>query len=430
MKHLHFIFYFVLLSVAAILSCCPKTAIAANKSLTGSISTRESFDSNVNRDPNGEEPGWATFLSPAISFSLLDTHNSFTLNYAPRFTYYNYRNKYTINHSLRLSGNKRFTNNLSVTVNESYTVSSTSFIDEPGSSSAENRLLDETRVRERIRTNTVSTSIENTYGNNRTFSLGYTNNVLRGESAATDDYIRHNLHCTVSHGFSQQWQANTSLNYTKGDFEQSEDLTTLQPGLRINYHPTPHTTLYGGYKFTDTNYETVTSKDYQIQSVSLGWQHGIDQLTSLGMSAGYSAADRGNFTNGAFNYSLQANRDTTWGSVSLNGAGGFDELQFNGANDGLSRFWSLATSLTFKPAEKITADLHASFRQNNFIELAQNNLEKTYTAGGGLTFQYWRWFTLSCRYSYEQLDTDLQTNEFTDHRFYVQLTWSKEMWRW
>ena len=56
--------------------------------------------------------------------------------------------------------------------------------------------------------------------------------------------------------------------------------------------------------------------------------------------------------------------------------------------------------------------------------------EKTYAAYVNLSYRFWRWFYVSGRYYYVNVDRDLNGADSEEHRFFITLGASRELYRW
>jgi opacity protein-like surface antigen len=227
------------------------------------------------------------------------------------------------------------------------------------------------------------------------------------------------------------WGFETFYSYIKGDFDESEDRTIHNPGLRINYRRTPQSTLYGNYVLRDTSFSGNLREDYKINDVSLGIDHDINPETNVLLAVGYSRVDRSiSDDEDDFNGTITLTRVMQRGSFNIEGRGGFDQSDFSGADNGLSRFWLIWGSLNHQISEKSIVDVFAGVRNDDYFERITDPEEKAYYGGGGLRYAFARWFTLALRYNYVQFEVEDPTRDYVDHRFYVALEAAKELWHW
>lgn len=425
----HSTHYFTLLFFLIFLTP-PNVHAARETNITGSIALRQSYDSNIDRTDSNTRSEWTSTLAPALTLTSSGRDDHISFSYEPGFVFNHRTDEDRIDHHLSLDADKNLSAHWRTAIHDSFTRSDDTLSAE-GTEPAEGDVaLSENRERARFRTNSFSATTEFQYAQESLLSLGYSHQMLDNDDSDLGDYRRHNPNMSISHRFNHQWRSDLSYGFTKGNFDLSNDIKTHDSSLRVNYQMTPANTIFGNYGFTKTNYEN-NPDDYTVQSGSLGWGHDFSQFTTLQVSGGTSYADReiGANESGA-TYSFSLNRELQHGSFSFTGDGGFDELHYNGTSDGISRFWSLQGALTYQLLEKVSSSINGLFREDNYLERAPEEKEKTY--GGGITFSYafHRWYTLSLNYMYRHLDADIDVNDYDDHRLFLALAVTKELWRW
>jgi opacity protein-like surface antigen len=403
--------------------------------LTGSISLREGYDSNIYRTQNNEISGWTTTITPALELSSQGEDDTVSIGYAPGFSYDHKRKENEIDHRFFLRGDKDYSKDFHASLRETYIRSSNTFIESETLYIDGERLLREYNRRDRLWTNTVVVQTDYEYAKESFFTLSYANHILEHlttTSLSSDDYMRHNPRAYLSYQINHMWGFAAFYSYIKGDFDVSEDLTSHNPGLRVNYRRTPLSTLFGSYALRDTSYTGILREDYRIHDVSLGIDHEINPATNISLSVGYSRVDMSvSKDEDDFNGSISLTKTTQRGSFNISGEGGLDESNFSGADNGLSWFSTAWGSIDYLLTETSNVDVFAGVRMEDYLDRTINNDEKAYYGGGGLSYNFARWFTLSLRYNYLQFEAeDPIRDDYVDHRFYVALGAAKELWRW
>ena len=427
------------LPVVLFMTCfCLLLSEAANarvSSITGSISIREGYDSNIDRTENNEVSGWTTTISPALQLNSQGEFGTVSIGYSPGFSYDHKLKENEIDHRFYLNGVRDLSKKSRASLRETYIRSSNTFIESETLNIDGERLIREYNRTDRLETNTVSVQTDYEYALESLFTLSYANHILNHLTDTTlnrDDYMRHNPAATLSHRINHKWSIEAFYSYIKGNFDVSEDITSHNPGLRINYLRTPLSTLFGSYTLRDTSYEGTQREDYRIHDIALGVDHEINSESSFTLSLGYSRVDRSvSQDEEDFNGSFSLTKETKRGSLRLLARGGFDESQFSGDKQGLSLYSTARGSFDYQLTEKSKVDVFAGIRIDDYSESAIDNDEKAFFGGGGLSVAFARWFTISFRYNYLQLEADDPArDDYVDHRVYVSLAAAKELWRW
>ncbi len=406
-----------------------ETSSSRENILSGSISVRQGYDNNINRTDSDHISRTYTTILPGITLNSRGSNDNFTFDYSIGYTEDNERTDSEIDHYLSLVAEKDVSSQFRIEISEAYTRSDNSYLYAEG---VEREIvLTGDRINDRFWTNEAAIRTDFEYYRDSILSFGYIHNILDNESLTSSDYVRHNPFVELSYRFSPQWSILTTYNYINGNFDFEDDLETHNPSIRLNYRSNPQNLYFGTYEYNETDYDG-TSVDYEVHIGHLGWEHQIDHQTDLVISAG--AAEIDNPNEQAFSYDALLIKRLQRGVLTIEGSGGIDERQFLGENDGdfddLTKFWSAGSTLTFQLAERISSDMNVVYRNDEFINRSPVNTEKSFTAGLGLSWNFYRWFTIATRYSYRQVDADIASDDYDNHRVYVELSAAKELWRW
>ena len=425
--------------VFLILACSclfvPGYTNARVSSLTGSFFIREGYDSNIYRTKNNEVSGWTTTISPRLLYTLQGETDSLSFSYGPGFSHDHKTDKTKVDHQLDLIGDKYFSRVFHASLRETYIRSSNTYL-QPEQLIQEVRLLKDYKTTTRLWTNTVSLQTDYTYGPGGVFRFGYTNYILehltpQTNTNANSNYIRHNPSTSLSYRFNNYFGMLASYGYIKGDFDSAPDLETNNPGLRLNYIYSPNTTFFGSYDFSKTDYSGNQSPpSYKTHAVALGTDHAIDPKTKFSCFAGFARNERQSVSRDAFNFGLNLTKALERGALSFNGNSGFEQANFNGQNDGLSRYWSVGGSLNYQLTEKSNINAYAGYRHDDYLQQTPPEKENAYSGGGGYSFLFARWYTISFQYGYLQVNSNNSANDYIDNRFYIAFGAAKELWRW
>ena len=414
----------------------PEITNARINNLFGGLSIREGYDSNIYRANKDEVSGWATSISPTLSFNSQGKNDTLSFSYGPRFSYDHKSKKKHVDHELDLIGDKNFTKTFHAAVRETYIRSSNTYLEQQVLIDQVLLLKDYNKTN-RLWTNTVSLQTDYTYGPGGVFRLGYTNHILKqlttqANNSPNNEYVRHNPSTSLSYRFNNYWGMLASYRYVRGDFDNAPDLETHNPGLRLNYLYSPKTTFFGHYGYSKTDYTGNLRPSNKTQSVGFGTDHEIDPQTNISFFAGFSRADKKTASRDAFNYGLNLTKKLQKGSLRIDGNGGFDQADFDGTNFGLSRYWSLKGYLDYQLTEKSKLNAYLEYRNDKYLNQIPTAKENAYSGGGGYSFVFARWYTISFQYGYLQVngDNSASAKDYIDHRFYVALGAAKELWRW
>ncbi len=344
-----------------------------------------------------------------------------------------------------------------------------------GSPPAEpDQTLTERFGRRRYWTNTMDAGSEYTYGEDRIINVGYTFDVLRNDDADVGgytDYDRHTGDLLLHHRFNRKWSSEGEASYTRGLFDQpnvaltapagqqaavidSEDLKEYNFRLRGTYDTSSHYHLFTEYGFLGTDYDSSLRQDSDIHNLTLGFNYDISQRLHVTLSGGPSWVVR---DNSSTETDYNAYGGITWdflhGTTTLFAGKSYVQDNFDGRGSGLTDSWDTGVTLNYQLTRNLTAVFSATYThdQRQQLPLAQTVIlvdqeqpvptefnrfeytEKDYDAGASLTYTFLRWYSLTGGYRYYNHDSDLNANgadSYHEHRAYIELAVSKELFRW
>jgi hypothetical protein len=347
--------------------------------------------------------------------------------------------------------------------------------------------LTEQYGRQRYWTNTLDLLTSYDYGRDSTVSGGYTFDVLRNNESddvgGYTDYDRHTGLLALQHRFNRRWIADGDFRYSRGLFDQpdiyvvtvpgeettdlpveqiagegSDDLSEYDFRLRGTYESSAHFHLFTEYSFMSTDYDAEIREDYRVNNLAFGMNYDFTPHLHVTLSGGPSW---GAFENSPTETDYNAYGGITWdylhGSLTFFAEKGYDQENFDGRRSGLTDYWQTGVSLDYQFTPDLTATVSASYTDNRrlqypspqtivIVDDGQDNedllpedfdqveyTEKDYDAGLSLTYTFLRWYSVSSGYRYYKHDTDAVesgTGSYNEHRVFVQLAVTRELFRW
>ena len=247
---------------------------------------------------------------------------------------------------------------------------------------------------------------------------------------------------SISQGLAPRWSAGLSYSYTDAKYDISQNFTSQSGGLNLGYTQSVQDSFSAGVNYSDKNYDEVEISeipeipniysDYYTVRFNLGWTHAFSPHKTLSVSAGpayLNYVDQDDYWTQYFDiiYTSQFKN----GSWFVEANGGFDDRAFDGLNQGVSEYQRAGTGVSWQVAKDVSASLGASMRNDGFLQNPLTSDEKTYNAYANLSYRFWRWFYVSGRYWYVNVvDSDINANDREEHRFFITLGASRELYRW
>ncbi|TKB12072.1 hypothetical protein [Desulforhopalus sp. IMCC35007] len=341
--------------------------------------------------------------------------------------------------------------------------------------------------------NTLDIGTDYTYAQDSVVGLGYTFGVLRNISDDEDgyqDYDRHEGTGRLSYRFNRSWQMETQVGYVKGIYEPTE-ITFIQPEiiqvpvedesdeeegmeteyeeqtvynqseeefsddleeyqflLQLNYDWRTHDRLFSLYSYDATDYESVLREDAAIHEITLGWSHDFSRALHMTLSGGPSFATYDErSTDTGYNAYAGLIWDFQHASLTANSSYGYEFDNFDGDRTGLSQTWRSELGYSYQFSPQLSLSLSTGYeRSDNEEPLATTVLlnlegedttddnvteytEESYDVGLTLSYNFLRWYTVSASYRYADYQSEID-RDYDEHRVYLTLSASKEIFRW
>lgn len=433
------------------------TVSAAVNSLYGGVSLGANYDSNANRTSDNEVDEWETTVSAFIKFTRESQKGALSFGYAPTIKYNERLDDTTLDHRLNIYAYRYLSEQLRFNISDvfvktddlwgQYLSSPATGLDTgrndvpdftPGDDTSQfDSTLSDRLGREKFWQNYFSTNIAYEYTKNSNATLGYNNRILEYDEPDMDNYKYNEPWINLSYWFNPQWNSSISYTYTDAQFDISEDSTSHDVGFTLNHVLSVQDTVFGGLRYFEKNYDTPAAgspadqDDYYLIRANLGWTHAFSPQKSLSMTAGPTYVDMDNddsSTTGFFDVNYMNNFEN--GSWFIRADGGYEDRSFDAVNQGLSEYQRLSGGISWLLAKDLSANLGAYIRRDSYQEAPSNGDEKEFNATAGLRYSFARWYYVSGRYIYNQLNADINSNDYVDHRFFITLGFSKELNRW
>jgi len=341
--------------------------------------------------------------------------------------------------------------------------------------------------RRRYWTNALNLTTDYDYGADRTISAGYTFALLRDDDSGSvggyTDYDRHTGRLSLDHRWNQKWSAEGEVRYSRGLFDEpdifvvtpvveetvqidqvagsgSDDLAEYTFRGRAGYNSTPQLQWFAEYSYLKTDYDAEIREDYQVNNVALGVGYDISRRLHVTLSGGPSWRL---FENSPTENDYNAYAGVTWdywhGTLTFFADKGYDQSNFDGRRSGLTDFWRTGITLDYQLTPALTATISATYRDNQRLQYSTPQTivivdngqpapidllpsaaldrieytEKDSDAGFSLAYNFLRWYTISGGYRYYDHDSDQVeggTGSYDEHRAFIQLAVTKELFRW
>lgn len=445
-------YYIIIASLSVMMAS--STCYAATNLLQGGLSLGANYDSNASRTPVDEIDEWETTLSGFIALTRSVPKGSLIFRYAPTIKYNERTEDTSLDHRLHFNAHRYLTelfkfnlSNLFLKTDDiwgEYLSSTATGIDDGGTDEPGDGTTDRPDPnfsdqigRAELWANYFETSFDYEYSKDSFFTLGYSNRILEYEDNNRDNYLYNNPWVSISYAFNPQWNNNLSYNYLDASFDISEDFKTHRVNYNLNYLYSARNTYFFGLAYYQKDYDRDTAvipferDNYKATRGNLGWTLHYSPKTTFSITAGpsYVEDDSGEeYWTGYFDTSLHSRFKT--GSWFIRADGGLDDRSFDGADQDLSEYQRVSGGVNWWMSKNWSAGLKGYVRTDDFLQNPLESNEIIYNGIASLRYSFARWYFVSARYVYNEVDADIELNSYVDHRVFITLGFSKDLNRW
>ena len=306
----------------------------------------------------------------------------------------------------------------------------------------------ERRGREPYLTNNFRLRASHQFGENDQVYIEYLNRLRRNDDEALpatnrEDSAGHVPSAGLAFWINPQWGLDFVGRYTRGLFEQpdnfvglpSSDFDQWYGSGRLNHRFSKSLTGYFLYAHTymdfDNENELALQLDYQIYAPSIGVDYFIEQDTELLLSVGYFYRDykdpetsSDNVSDWTFNADFI--KTLQKGSYRLSAAGGYDLSYFGNQNRGLTQYYLAGYGVDYFLARQVRVDSFGLYRRNEFIDNIPRRDDDVYRFTAGLSYIPLNWLSIRIAYTYNRVDSNIETNDYTENRGLLTVSFSPE----
>ncbi len=452
------------------------TAAARQTTFNGSVVMGSAYDSNVFQTDNNRTDEWQNSLEAKLALESKGVDSLLSLSYNPIFTHNDRRDTTAKRHDLDLKAQRDISEHWRMTLDNAYSYQDNPYFESNAALSLARqfqraddftqtevvRLLfpeivwepnqltyvlseistryqqatsqDRNTVRNLLNTNggqgrqryfTNDLSLTSIYkfAEDSQLVMGYSLKLLDNRTGIQADKIGHNPTIDLTWRLNKLWLLEAGYNYSYKHFDTTDDSTTNNPHLRASYNFTANNKLTAGFDYENITYDgnTASSTD---QTFSLSWDKGLDQLTAInsGLDLSYNnreaAGDERELA-----VSLGITRRIDRGSISVNGDSSWTASSGTGSWSDLRQAWGLTTTVSYQFRQDLTSTADISYERryawDNQAKTTYNDLK----AGAGLSWNFYRWFSLDINYDYKLLDSDsVYLDDYNEHLITIKLS--------
>ncbi|VAW39513.1 hypothetical protein MNBD_DELTA03-245 [hydrothermal vent metagenome] len=458
------------------------TAAARQTTFNGSVTIGSDYDSNVFQTDNNRTDEWLNTLETKMALESKGSDNLVSLSYNPTFTYNNRRETTSKRHDLDMKVQRDISERWQMTLDNAYSYrDSPNFESNAALSLARQfqraddftqtevvRILfpeivwepqqltyvlsdistryqqataqDQNTVsnllntndgqgRQRYFTNDLSLTSIYKFAEDSQLVMGYTLKMLDNRTGIQADKTGHNPTIDLTWRLNKSWLFEGGYNYSYKHFDTTDDSTTNNPHLRASYNFAANNKLTAGFDYEDITYDGNTASSTN-QTFSLSWDKGLDQLTTIdsGLDLSYNNRERAGDER-ELAVSLGLTRRIDRGSISVSGDSSWTASNGTGSWNDLRQAWGLTTTANYQFRQDLTSTADVSYERRYAWDNQGKTTYNDLKAGAGLSWNFYRWFSLDVNYDYKLLDSDsTYLDDYNEHLITIKLS-AANLWQ-
>jgi hypothetical protein len=408
----------------------PTVAAGQTKStFTPRVSVSETYDDNIDLDPENEDSDWITVVSPGANFQLQSQHTQLALDYEAGFSFYaKNSSRDTTRHQGIISWDQALAEHWKLNLSDTFSRNEDPITVE------DDRITDISRGREVQYRNTGQASFNWQFGSEDLVTLGYRNRLLNSDSDQTEDSLANEGFVNSDTWFVPQFGTGLTLNFGRWEFQQpsgftgspTDDFYNYQARITLNYRWRPQRIAYARYNFVYQDFDdeiSVDNNDYFVHQPTLGVNLSFGPHTSLGAEVGYflQDPDEGDKQEGfVFNGRFNTQRERTAFSISSNT--GYNQDYGSSQNQGFAKYSDSSANIAYQLTENLNVFANARYRWEDFTET--DRTDHTYGGRVGFNYSFRRWLAVSLDGGHLRRDSNEDDEEFIDNRVTLRITTS------
>jgi len=336
-------------------------------------------------------------ISPAISLSIPGYHKELTLGYGASFEFFvKNTDENTVTHRVNGEASYKATERLNLKLADTYVRSKTL---------SEIELYGLRRRRESYWQNSLTPSLDYTFGPNRILSLGYRYTKSQFETYAYENSTEHSSNIGLTYGLNLHNILTLNYMFTHGQFAYYwGNLNRHLFELGYEYIISPRTSIIAGTSYSRSGYTEIGAIDYQIYNVFLGLTRVIRPYLNLSARGGYFIQDpeMGNNSSGfSGNFAINYSRGKT--RLGISGEKGYTEVFFTTENLGFSTYWRILANASRDIFRHWRIEVLGSYTKNHYIYTQRE--DKFWATGANISYSPVKWFRGMLSYEHTRLDT-------------------------
>jgi hypothetical protein len=393
------------------------------------LTVSEEYNDNIYQDPENEIDDFITLVSPGFQSQILWQRAGMSASYDLGLSFYDKESQNdSTRHNASIGSWWNITQNTQVSVTDRW-IRSEDVVDRENTGNEANN-------REPYDINTATLDLNHRFGERRNINLGYRHTLLDNKDETIEDNQSHNANASLSYFFSQWLGIESSVDYTRGLYDISQDFDEINGTFRLIKVLSRQTEVNIAYTHSVMTWDrvkragqTLSENDYQVYNPSIGLVHNFRNDTKMDLSLGYFVQDIENQDNES-GPTVNGNIGKTWmlkrGLFQLSGSSGYEESQLGTDNLGFTVYYGANALFQYSMTRELSSSVDCSYRNNDYVNTGNSSIDdrtdKIMSASWRLDWDVKRWLRAAFQYRFRQNDSNRNANDYIENRILVSLT--------
>jgi hypothetical protein len=388
------------------------------------LSIENMFTDNLNLTPDAESD-YITTVSPEINFSMTEQHGTLSLSYVPSYaSYLRFPEYNTLGHAAFADFSGQISRTTRLEFGETYL-----YTEDPLYDAEEFDYEMDTTIRQGREPYSISTTtlgVTNQFGPENSVALEYEYHFLNNRDSTIEDNYHHSPTTTLNYWIVPGlYGTESEIFYIRRNFDESEDYNDTGGRFRLIRRMGPHFDIFAEYNHELTDYVN-QGEDYQTYSPMIGFVWNEYRLSSLSASLGYFFRNNDNTDDdsGPMGTIEAAYSWHQGASVSLSGAAGYDHASSGTENLGFNPYYSVSGRASYPLSQRLFMNIFVDYRKNTYTDEDPDREDSLSGTGAGLSYQALPWLILEANYTFRNLDSNVDINDYVENRAMIAVTFN------
>lgn len=389
------------------------------------ISVQEDYTSNLNLTRDNTREDFITTVSPGLTFMATENRQAragLDLDYALGLVFHAHNSQLNyVSHTGTLDTWYSFGNRWTLRLWDSYTRSQDP-VEQVVAVQAQPGVYYPGTQRERFtyERNIVQPSLTYQFGREDRFELSYRNNYYNTENPAGDDSLGHNVTPRLTYWFNIRNGIVLEYVFQTAEYDLTPDLIGHRGRARYTYRFSPQTSVFADYTYDTIDFDS-PGVDFYVHSPSVGITYAFTPTLTGRLQAGYfwRKPEAGGTTEGP-TVDAGITQRTPRLTLDLTIQGGYYYDFFGAETLGFYRYYRGIASVAYRMTQRFSASLVGTVERDEFVDIDREDW--LWRVGPSLSYQPWRWLTVSLGGSYGRRESDQDINDYEEWRAFFRLT--------